>query len=77
MKTKLVNSYNRFSSCKEKGIFEVKWGDKDNFFYTKIKIFTNLNNAKKFYKSIKEDKAFWDITQYPKIIETVMYNQNK
>ena len=54
--------------CNSKGIFEVKWSN------NKVK-FTDLKDAKKFYESIKEDKAFWDVTRLPELIEYIEYNK--
>jgi hypothetical protein len=50
-----------FEGLKENGKYEVK---------CKItKQFSKLSEAKKYYESLNEEKAFWDITNMPELIE--------
>lgn len=45
---------NGWESAHKVGIFEVK--------ATETKTFTNINDAKKYYESLNEEKACWDLT---------------
>jgi hypothetical protein len=51
---------------KEIGKFEVK--AKEN------KEFTRLSEAKKYYESLNEEKAIWDITNVPELLECHVTN---
>jgi hypothetical protein len=50
-----------YSYSNEVGNFEVK--AKEN------KEFTRLSEAKKYYESLNEEKAIWDITNVPELLE--------
>jgi hypothetical protein len=63
---KKVNKLNLYGGqgydySNEIGLFEVK--AKQN------KTFTSLKEAKKYYESLNENKAIWDITKIPELIE--------
>jgi hypothetical protein len=45
----------------ENGKFEVKSKE--------IKIFNKLSEARKYYDSLNEEKAIWDITKIPELLE--------
>jgi len=45
----------------EIGKFEVKAKE--------IKIFNKLSEARKYYDSLNEEKAIWDITRMPELLE--------
>lgn len=47
---------NGYDYSSKKGIFEVKFSE------DKTKKFKSLSNARKFYDSLLESKAIWDIT---------------
>ncbi len=45
----------------ESGKFEVKAKE--------VRVFNKLSAAKKYYESLNEDKAIWDISTLPELIE--------
>lgn len=57
---------NGWDSCHTEGKFCVKHGD--DFDFQEIE-FTDLSEAKKFYDSINTEKAFWDYTTIPELID--------
>lgn len=49
----------------DNGKFEVHFGgDKNN-----IRVFVSLKEAKRFYDSLNEEKALWDVTRIPELLE--------
>jgi len=56
-----------FEHFNEDGKFEVK--SKGN----EIKEFNKLSEAKKYYDSLNEEKAIWDITLIPELIDCQVY----
>lgn len=66
MKKKLkFNSGQGFYYASENGVFEVK---------AKIdKKFTSLSEARKYYESLNEEKAIWDMTLIPQLLECHTY----
>ena len=50
-----------YSYSGENGKFEVKANE--------TKHFTKLSEAKKYYETLNEEKAIWDITSMPELIE--------
>jgi len=54
-----------YGYSEEIGKFEVK--AKDN------KTFDKLSEAKRYYESLNEEKAIWDITSIPELIECHAY----
>lgn len=50
-----------FDYSNENGKFEVKANE--------VKQFTKLSEAKKYYESLNEEKAIWDITTIPELLE--------
>jgi hypothetical protein len=66
MKKKLkFNSGQGFSYASENGVFEVK--------ATIDKKFTKLSEARKYYESLNEEKAIWDMTLIPRLLECHTY----
>lgn len=49
----------------DKGNFEVKFGGDKNM----IRVFVSLKEAKRFYDSLNEEKALWDMTRAPELLE--------
>ena len=56
-----------YDYSKENGNFEVKYGNE-------YKIFIHLSEAKKFYESLNEEKAIWDITTIPELLECHVFS---
>ena len=56
-----------YEYSKENGKFEVKYGNE-------YKIFIHLSEAKKFYKSLNEEKSIWDITNMPELLECHVFS---
>ena len=56
--------------CNKNGKYQINWGYGNN-----TKYFTDFIEAKKFYDSINEDKAFWDITRLSELIEVITYKK--
>jgi len=56
-----------YGYSKEIGKFKVKAKAKDN------KTFDKLSEAKRYYESLNEEKAIWDVTTIPKLIECHTY----
>lgn len=54
-----------YSYSKENGKFEVKANQN--------KKFNNLSEAKEYYESLNEEKAIWDVTTIPELIECHTY----
>ena len=52
---------NGYDYAKENGIFEVRAKD--------TKTFTELLKAREYYDSLNEDKAIWDLTNIPELLE--------
>jgi hypothetical protein len=50
-----------YGAVKEEGVFEVK--------ATETKTFTSLSKAREYYDSLIDDKALWDITSLPELLE--------
>lgn len=63
MKKTIIHSGNGFHGVKENGKFEVKAKE--------TKQFTKLSEAKKYYQSLNEEKAIWDVTLMPELLECV------
>lgn len=64
-----------FGSCKIPGTYDVKFGGEQ------VKSFTDYDEAVKFYESIQGEKAFWDVTGAPELIDAYIevpddYNEN-
>lgn len=71
MKDKLVYyGGNGFGECDETGVFTV-------CFSKETKEFNRLNEAKKFYDSLDEEKAFWDLTRIPELIDAMVIDSGK
>lgn len=49
----------------ENGKFEVKAKE--------VKVFSKLSDAVKYYESLNEDKAIWNITRIPELLECHTY----
>jgi hypothetical protein len=54
-----------FEYSNENGKFEVK--------ANKTKQFTKLSEAKKYYESLNEEKAIWDTTTIPELLECYIF----
>lgn len=54
---------NGFGSCRKDGKYQVNWED------DKEKVFTDYDEAVKFYNELKCSKAFWDITRGAELID--------
>lgn len=54
-----------YGYSKEIGKFEVKASTN--------KMFDRLSEAKKYYESLNEEKAIWDLTTIPELIESHTY----
>jgi len=54
-----------YGYSKENGKFEVRAKE--------IKQFNRLSKAKKYYESLNEEKAIWDLTTVPELIECHTY----
>jgi len=50
-----------YSYSNEDGKFEVIGND--------VKVFTKLSEAKKYYNSLRVEKAIWDLTSIPELLE--------
>lgn len=49
----------------DKGKFEVNFGGDKKI----IRVFVSLKEAKRFYDSLNEPKALWDMTRIPELLE--------
>ena len=57
---------NGYDYSNENGMFEVRASE--------TKQFTKLSEAKKYYESLNEEKAIWDLTTIPELIECHVLN---
>ena len=57
-----------FRFSKENGKFEVKAT-------STIKIFTKLSEARNYYDSLNEEKAIWDITGMPELLDCQVFEK--
>lgn len=55
-----------YGSSKEIGKYEVKYGGEEE---EKLKEFTSLSQAVKFYDSLNEEKAIWDLNGCPELLD--------
>lgn len=55
-----------FSCIRENGVFEVLSADG-------INLYKKFSEAKKYYDSLKEEKAIWDITKVPELLDSYIY----
>lgn len=62
---------NGFGSVCVPGEYEIKYGENDSD--QNSKEFTDFDEAKKFYDSLKCEKAFWDQTRIPELIDARVY----
>lgn len=58
---------NGFHTCRVPGNYRVVSDELDIQF-------TDLNEAKEYYKSLKGEKAFWDVTVCPQLIDAYFYS---
>ena len=58
-----------YSHSNEDGLFEVQG--------TETKVFKKLSQAKKYYESLNEEKAIWDITIIPELLECHIVSDKK
>ena len=57
-----------FAFSKENGKFEVQAT-------SSIKVFTQLSEARKYYDSLNEEKAIWDITGMPELLDCQVFEK--
>ena len=62
MEKKIITGHG-FSYVRVIGKFEVKYNSDSKFF-------DNFNQAKSFYESLNGEKAIWDITTIPELLES-------
>ena len=66
MNKKLIYGWgDGFDFSTENGLFEVK--------AKKIKQFSKLSQARQYYDSLNEEKAIWDLTRIPELLECHTY----